>query len=150
MNNTSKPPSTPTQPTATPSTVTPSTPTPSTSPQPPSNTKPVKSKGPIGEYTTNLKNFINNTLFSSDLGLVLTILVVLVGISFMSIISFDNLGLIRNRYVNSTISIVFSIIFIWLIFKFMGTSFKFMEVNVDLGYVIYVVLIIGLLVVFSG
>jgi hypothetical protein len=140
MNNTSKPTSTPT----------PSTPTPSTPTQPPSNAKPVKSKGPISEYTTNIKNFINNTLFSSDIGLVLTILVVLVGISFMSIISFDNLGLIRNRYVNSTISIVFSIMFIWLIFKFMGTSFKFMEVNVDLGYVIYVVLIIALLVVFSG
>jgi hypothetical protein len=143
MENTSKTPSTQ-------GTSTQGTSTQPTSTQPKANTKPVKSKGPIGEYTTNVKNFINNTLFSSDLGLVLTILVVLVGISFISIISFDNLGLIRSKFVNSTISIVFSIIFIWLIFKFMGTSFKFMEVNVDLGYVIYVVLIIGLMIVFSG
>jgi uncharacterized BrkB/YihY/UPF0761 family membrane protein len=106
--------------------------------------------GPISEYKKNVTNFINNTLFGSDFGLVLTILVVLVGISFISIISFDNLGLIRSKYVNSTISIVFSIIFIWLIFKFMGNTFKFMEVELDIGYVIYVILIIALLVVFSG
>lgn len=114
------------------------------------NNNEAKSTGPIGEYTTNIKNFINNTLFGSDLGLVLTILVVLVGIAFMSIISFDNLGLIRNRYVNNTISIVFSLIFIWLIFKFMGNTVKFMEVDIDIGFVVYVILIIGLLIVFSG
>lgn len=106
--------------------------------------------GPISEYKKNLKNFINNTLFGSDFGLVLTILVVVLGISFVSIISFDNLGLIRHKYVNNTISIVFSLIFIWLIFNFMGNTVKFMEVNIDIGYIIYVVLIIALFVAFSG
>ena len=147
MDNTSKTPPTQGPPTQGPPTQGPPTQGPTS--QPKANTKP-KSKGPIGAYTDKIKGFINNTLFSSDLGLVLTILVVLVGISFISIISYDNLGLIRTKFVNSTISIVFSIIFIWLIFKFMGTGFKFMEINVDLGYVIYVVLIIGLMIVFSG
>jgi uncharacterized BrkB/YihY/UPF0761 family membrane protein len=109
-----------------------------------------ESTGPISGYKANVKNFINNTLFGSDIGLVLTILVVLVGISFTAIISFDNVGLIRDQYVNSTISIVLSIVFIWLVFKFMGNTVKLMEVDVDLGYVVYVILILGLLIAFSG
>jgi hypothetical protein len=104
----------------------------------------------ISQYIQNLKNFINNTFLGSDIGLLLTIIIVFIIISFGGILAFENIGLIRYNFVNNSIGIIGALVFIYIIFKFTGFKVKIINANVDLGYILYVLIILGLFIIFSG
>jgi len=105
---------------------------------------------PISDLKQNLFLFINNTFFSSDLGLLLTIIIIFVGISFGGVIAFENLSLIRYSFINNTIGIIGSLVFIYFIYTFSSTNAEIIGVKLNLGYIFYVITIITLFILFSG
>jgi hypothetical protein len=106
--------------------------------------------GYIQNFKNNIKIFLNDTFFSSDISLLLSIIFIFIFISIMSLISFENLSLIRYSFFNNAIAILFSIIIIYIVFNFMGERTKILGINIDLGYIFYALSICGLFILFSG
>lgn len=117
----------------------------------------LKLTSPIDNFKSNINNFLNTYIFNSDYGILLTIILSLLFISLFSVISYENINLIRYSFVNNGIAIILSIICIYLIFKNMGKKTKvgdekisILGVDLEVGYILYVLIIAGLFIMFSG
>ena len=99
----------------------------------------------------SIKNKINTFFFGSDFSVAFTIIFGLIIISITSIILFEKgIPNIRTQFSNNIIGIVGSLLFIYAIFKYMGSTTKIMDTELDTGLILYIIIIFLIIVLFSG
>lgn len=105
---------------------------------------------PIDSFYNKIKNNLNY-LFSNDIMLVLTFFlfftILSIGSVFMFEVGVDN---IRTQFVNNSIGIVLSILFIILIFKFMDVNISILGKKFEIGFILYIGIVFGLILTFSS
>ena len=105
---------------------------------------------PTKTFIESIKNTFKNSIFNSDIGFLILIISIFIIISIGSIFTFENLDLIRYKFVNNTIGIIGSIVLIFIIYQYTGKNAQIMNNNIDIGYIMYVIIILGLFLLFSG
>jgi hypothetical protein len=105
---------------------------------------------PIETFSNNIKNKINY-LFSNDIMLVLTFFLFFTILSIGSIFMFEvGISNVRTQFVNNVIGIMLSILFIILIFKFMDVNISILGKKFEIGFILYIGIVFGLLLLFSS
>lgn len=97
------------------------------------------------------KDSIFGFFFGSDLAVFITIIGIFVIISLGGLIGFEYvLPNIRTQFANNTVAIIAGIAFMILILKFAGSKVNLLDTPVDLGMLLYIVIIGGVVIAFSG
>ena len=106
---------------------------------------------PISSSIQSMKDTINTALFSSDLSLMCVLIGIFLFIGLGSVILFENvLHNIRTQFTNTSVGIFLAIVFVVIIFRFMGKSTVFFGKEFDLGMIYYILIITFSMVLFSG
>lgn len=105
---------------------------------------------PIEAFTNKIKKNLNY-LFSNDIMLILTFFLFFIILSIGSIFMFEvGVDNVRTQFVNNSIGVVLSILFIILIFKFMDVNISILGKKFEIGFILYIAIIFGLILAFSS
>ena len=94
---------------------------------------------------------ISNFFFGSDIAFITTLVFGLIfGAVLLMTVLDQSVPPFRRQIVSNTMGIILSLMFIYIIFKFMGKSVTILGKTFDFGMIIYIMVIVLCVVVFSG
>ena len=99
----------------------------------------------------NAGSSVLSAFFGSDLAIFITIIGIFVVISLGGLIGFEViLPNIRSQFANNVVAIIAGLAFMLLILRFAGAEVSLFDTPVDLGMLLYIIIIGGLVLAFSG
>jgi len=100
---------------------------------------------------SSIKDSLTSFFFGSDIAVAFTIILGLTIIAVGSIIMFENIiPNMRTQFGSNIVSAIGVVGFIFVIFRFMGTTTKFLGKGFDTGMILYVLSVILLIFICSG
>jgi hypothetical protein len=100
---------------------------------------------------SSIKDSLTNIFFGSDIAVAFTIIIGLTIIAIGSIIMFENIiPNMRTQFSSNIVSTIGAVGFIFVIFRFMGTTTIILGKESDTGMILYVLSVILLLFICSG
>ena len=99
----------------------------------------------------SLTHNISNFFFGSDIAFIMTLVFGLIFGAVLLMTALDQrVPPFRRQLVSNSMGIILSLAFIYIIFKFMGQSVTILGKTFDFGMIIYILIIVMCVVVFSG
>ena len=94
---------------------------------------------------------VSNFFFGSDIAFISTLVFGLIFGAVLLMTALDQkVPPFRRQLVSNSMGIILSLAFIYIIFKFMGQSVTILGKSFDFGMIIYILIIVLCVVVFSG
>ena len=99
----------------------------------------------------NASNSVFSAFFGSDLAIFITIIGIFAIISLGGLIGFEViLPNIRSQFANNVVAIIAGVAFMLLILRFAGSEVSLFDTPIDLGMLLYIIIIGGVVLAFSG
>jgi hypothetical protein len=99
----------------------------------------------------NTSSSIINTLFGSDTAVLITLIGLFVIVGIAGTIGFEViLPGVRTQFANNVVALIAGLGFMFLILQFAGTSISFQGIPIDVGMLLYIIIIGGVVIAFSG
>ena len=94
---------------------------------------------------------ISNFFLGSDIAFISTLVFGLIfGAVLLMTVLDQKVPPFRRQLVSNTMGIILSLVFIYIVFKFMGQSVTILGKSFDFGMIIYILIIVLCVVIFSG
>ena len=100
---------------------------------------------------SSVSNSLKDFFFGSDIAVILTIIVGITALALVSVTLFEQvIPNVRTQFSSNIVAAVGAVGFIFVIFRFMGSTTNILGKSFDTGMILYVISIFLLLVICSG